>query len=140
MSADLFHMGHVIFLSKIKDYFIGDSIEITIALHTDEQIFSFKGRYPVQSFQSRKIVLEACRYVDMVLTAPDEYTEEFAGQFDFLVHGDDLLGWDPKIIDKYYRFFIQKQKLILVSYTKEISTTQLISLAKQADFIHELPR
>ena len=130
MAADLFHRGHVQFLHSVRARFESEyKIHLTVALHTDEQIFSYKKRYPVQNFDSRKIVLESCRHVDAVIIAPDIYDSDFVDRFDFLAHGDDLLKWDKSMLDKYYKEFIDRNKLILIPYTKGISTTELISIA-----------
>jgi cytidyltransferase-like protein len=130
MAGDLFHKGHVQFLMLVRQHFEKDfTLHLTVALHTDEQIAAYKGRHPIQSYDSRKAVLQSCRYVDEVIEAPDEFGKEFADHFDFLAHGDDLLKWDKDMLDKYYKEFIAKDKLVLLPYTQGISTTGLIAIA-----------
>lgn len=133
MSGDLFHLGHVNFLSNVRYHFQQKNLAIvlTVALHTDSQIEGFKGRRPVQSFESRIAVLRSCRYVDDVIQAPDDFSEDFANQFDYLVHGDDILTWEKVNVDKFYKYFIAMNKLILLPYTKGISTTDLIAIASK---------
>lgn len=134
MAADLFHRGHVKFLSLAREYFKdGPMVHLTVALHTDEQILSYKGRLPVQDFECRKSVLQSCRMVDEVMKAPDYFDKDFSDQFDFLAHGDDLLTWDQEKIDRFYSIFIKENKLILIPYTKGISTTKLIEIASLRD-------
>ena len=122
--------GHVQFLMSVRRRFESEySLHLTVALHTDEQIASYKGRYPIQNYDSRLAVLHACRYVDEVIQAPNSYDREFADQFDFLAHGDDLLKWDKALRDRYYKEFIDKNKLVMIPYTQGISTTGLIAIA-----------
>ena len=59
---DLFHAGHVNFLSKCAQ--LGPVI---VSLNTDEFIKEFKGQKPVMSYVERRIVLESCRYVSEVV-------------------------------------------------------------------------
>ncbi len=130
MAADMFHRGHVRFLSLAREYFKNKkSVYLTVALHTDEQIFSYKKRLPVQDFECRRSVLQSCRFVDEVIQAPDNFDKDFAGKFDFLVHGDDLFTWSTEKINRFYSVFIKENKLITIPYTKGISTTELIETA-----------
>jgi len=62
---DLFHEGHVELLRSCKRL-AGDG-KVVVALNTDEFIARFKSGPPVQSFRERKLVLESCRYVDLVI-------------------------------------------------------------------------
>ncbi|RKE57193.1 adenylyltransferase/cytidyltransferase family protein [Sphingobacterium detergens] len=125
MTADLFHRGHVNFLHNVKNYFKPDDVHLTIALHTDEQIFSYKKRYPIMDFECRKEVLLSCRYVDHVITAPDIFDNNFISPFDYLIHGDDVLNWPPELIHFYYGTAKSLNKFLLIPYTKGISTTIL---------------
>lgn len=40
---------------------------VTVGLNTDEFTLRYKNRLPVVEFKDRRVVLEACRYVDRVL-------------------------------------------------------------------------
>ena len=62
---DLFHEGHVELLRSCKRL-AGDG-KVVVALNTDEFIARFKSGPPTQSFRERKLVLESCRYVDLVI-------------------------------------------------------------------------
>ncbi|QAX95771.1 nucleotidyltransferase [Streptomyces phage Tribute] len=62
---DLFHEGHVELLRSCKRL-AGDG-KVVVALNTDEFIARFKSNPPVQTFRERKLVLESCRYVDLVI-------------------------------------------------------------------------
>ncbi len=65
---DLLHPGHVAFLKWAKQAFN----TVIVALNRDEFVARYKTR-PVQSYDERKIMLEACKYVDHVVeNAGDE--------------------------------------------------------------------
>jgi cytidyltransferase-like protein len=125
MAADLFHKGHISFLKKARAYHKQNPIHLTVALHTDQQITSYKGKPPVMDYSCRKTLLESCRYVDQVIRAPDLFDETFLSRFDTLVHGDDIKDWDPKLVDHFYGAAMRLGKLTIVPYTDGISSTIL---------------
>ena len=59
---DLFHAGHVEFLRQCA--LLGP---VTVALNTDEFIETYKGKAPVMTYEERKTVLEACKFVSAVV-------------------------------------------------------------------------
>jgi glycerol-3-phosphate cytidylyltransferase len=59
---DLFHAGHVDFLRQCKEF--GN---VVVSLNTDTFIEEFKGKKPIMSYEERKAVVGACRYVNMVM-------------------------------------------------------------------------
>ena len=87
---DVFHPGHVNLLKRAKA--LGDYL--IVALSTDEfnQLKSKKAYY---SYNQRKVILEACRYVDLVIPEntweqkPDDIRQYNA---DIFVMGDDWKG------------------------------------------------
>ncbi|MBQ4636061.1 MAG: glycerol-3-phosphate cytidylyltransferase [Akkermansia sp.] len=87
---DVFHPGHVNLLKRAKA--LGDYL--IVALSTDEfnQLKSKKAYY---SYNQRKVILEACRYVDLVIPEntweqkPDDIRQYDA---DIFVMGDDWKG------------------------------------------------
>ncbi len=129
MAGDLFHAGHVSLLQKVRARF--PTAHITIWLHTDEQILSYKGRRPVMDYACRKIVLESCRHVDCVVQAPDEFTSSALAPFDCICHGDDLLSWDDGLKERFYGAALKERKLVTVPYTQGISTTYLVERCKK---------
>ena len=60
---DMFHIGHLNILKKAKEQceflIVGDS--------TDEVVHNYKGKTPVIDFESRKAIVEAIKYVDLVV-------------------------------------------------------------------------
>lgn len=67
-SFDLFHYGHVELLRKCAG--LGD--RVVVGLNTDAFMERYKGA-PVMTYQERRAVLEACRYVDRVV--PNNQTD-----------------------------------------------------------------
>ena len=86
MSATLIHHGHIRLLQKAS--VLGD---VVIALTTDEEIIKHKGYTPELSFEERKEVLLAIKYVKNVIPSPwllDMNYFNSTGAH-FLVHGND---------------------------------------------------
>jgi cytidyltransferase-like protein len=86
MSATLIHHGHVRLLKAAKT--MG---RVIVALTTDDEVRQNKGYEPELTFQQRKEVLEAIRYVDEVVPSKwlldDAFLDEH--RIDVLVHGHD---------------------------------------------------
>ncbi len=69
---DLFHAGHVLMLEECKahcDYLI---VGLNSALKFDKAVNSRKNS-PVFAIEHRKLILEACRYVDNVIIYNNEF-------------------------------------------------------------------
>ena len=86
MSCTLLHHGHIRLLRKAAD--LG---RVIVALTTDDEILTKKGYTPELSFEERKEILLAIKYVSDVIPSKwlldDEYIRE--NKIDILVHGDD---------------------------------------------------
>jgi glycerol-3-phosphate cytidylyltransferase len=63
---DIFHAGHVSLLAACRKLGGADSF-VVVALNTDEFIHDYKGEHPINRYEQRCDVLEACRYVDRVI-------------------------------------------------------------------------
>ena len=63
---DLFHSGHANFLRLCRKL-AGDDGKVVVSLNTDEFIQEYKGKPPIMSYQERKAILLACRFVDEVV-------------------------------------------------------------------------
>lgn len=113
---DLLHYGHINLLRRAKqqgDYLI-------VALSTDEFNWNEKRKKCYFSYEQRKALLEAVRYVDLVI--PEENWEqkitdvkEF--RVDTFVMGDD---WKGK-----FDFLEDYCEVAYLPRTPEISTTQI---------------
>ncbi len=82
MVADLFHFGHVNFLSEAR--LLGD--HLTVGVVSDRRAASYKRR-PVLCYAERRAVVEACRHVDAVIELDDDVTDEFMRAHDFHIRG-----------------------------------------------------
>ena len=113
---DLLHYGHINLLKRAKA--LGDYL--IVALSTDE-FNALKGKKSYFSYDKRKALLEAIRYVDLVI--PEENWEQKVNDIheyhvDIFVIGDD---WEGKFD------FLKKEgcEVIYLPRTPEISTTQI---------------
>ena len=114
---DLLHYGHINLLQRAKA--LGDYL--IVALSTDEFNLNMKNKTCYFSYEKRKALLEAIRYVDLVI--PEENWEQKRSDVreyhvDTFVIGDD---WEGK-------FDFLKEDGVEVVYlprTPEISSTQI---------------
>ena len=113
---DLLHYGHINLLRRAKaqgDYLI-------VALSTDEFNWKEKQKRCYFSYEERRMLLEAIRYVDLVI--PEESWEQKLSdvrefKVDIFVMGDD---WEGK-----FDFLKEHCEVIYLPRTPEISTTQI---------------
>lgn len=87
---DLLHRGHIELLRRASE--MGDFL--VVGLSTDE-FNALKNKKSFYAFEERKLVLEAIRYVDLVI--PENHWEQKAEdirrhEIDALVMGDDWEG------------------------------------------------
>jgi glycerol-3-phosphate cytidylyltransferase len=114
----MLHYGHINLLKRAKE--LGDYL--IVALSTDEFNWHEKQKKTYFSYEKRKQLLEAIRYVDLVIpeTSWDQkITDVSLYQVDTFVMGDD---WQGKFD------FIQEQtdaNVVYLPRTPEISTTQI---------------
>lgn len=113
---DLLHYGHVKLLKRAKA--LGDYL--IVALSTDEFNWNEKQKKCYFSYEERKSLLEAIRYVDLVI--PEESWEQKITdvqeyKVDTFVIGDD---WEGK-----FDFLKEYCDVVYLSRTPEISTTQI---------------
>jgi cytidyltransferase-like protein len=126
MVGDLFHPGHVALLRAAREF--GDWLIVGVL--SDEVAAAYKRR-PVMTLAERVAVIEACRYVDEVLPdSPYQVTEEFLDErgIALVVHGDDI---SPETVEEVFGSVAAAGRLRLVRYTPGVSTTELISRARQ---------
>lgn len=114
---DLLHYGHINLLKRAKE--LGDYL--IVALSTDEFNSMEKNKICYFSYEQRKQLLEAIRYVDLVI--PEENWEQKKTDVkeyhvDTFVIGDD---WEGKFD------FLKDQgvEVVYLQRTPEISTTQI---------------
>lgn len=115
---DLLHYGHINLLRRAKEQ--GDYL--VVALSTDEFNWKKKQKKTYFSFDKRKQLLEAIRYVDLVIPENDweqKITDIKEYHIDTFVMGDD---WDGKF--DYLRDETDAD-VIYLPRTPEISTTKI---------------
>jgi glycerol-3-phosphate cytidylyltransferase len=111
---DLLHRGHINLLKRAKA--MGDFL--IVGLSTDE-FNNLKNKHSFYSYEERKLVLEAVRYVDLVI--PEDNWEQKVNDIteydvDVFVIGDD---WQGKFDD------LKSQcEVVYLPRTSGISTTQ----------------
>jgi len=121
---DLLHYGHINLLRRAREF--GDYL--IVALSTDDFNWNEKRKKCYFSYAERKLMLEAIRYVDMVV--PEENwdqknTDVVKYGVDVFVMGDD---WKGK-----FNFLQDKCKVVYLPRTPEISTTQIKESLKERD-------
>ena len=116
-SFDLLHYGHINILRRAKaleDYLI-------VAISTDEFNWNEKHKKNYFSYEKRKELVEAIRYVDLVIPETcweQKLTDVHEYHIDTFVMGDD---WKGKFD------FLEKEgvEVVYLPRTPEISTTQI---------------
>ena len=113
---DLLHYGHINLLQRAKA--LGDYL--IVALSTDEFNCNSKQKKCYFTYEQRKRLLEAVRYVDLVI--PEENWEQKINdvkefKVDTFVMGDD---WKGK-----FDFLKDYCEVVYLPRTPEISTTQI---------------
>lgn len=114
---DLLHYGHINLLKRAKEQ--GDYL--IVAISTDEFNWNAKQKKSFFPFEQRKALVEAIRYVDLVIPETSweqKITDIHEYHIDTFVIGDDWQG----------RFdFLQNEgvKVVYLPRTPEISTTRI---------------
>jgi glycerol-3-phosphate cytidylyltransferase len=63
---DLWHPGHVYLLEQCRSL-AGRDGRVVVALNTDEFVGAYKRIIPTHDYAERRAILEACRFVDLVV-------------------------------------------------------------------------
>ena len=119
----MLHYGHINLLRRAKE--LGDFL--IVAISTDEFNWNEKQKKSYFSYEQRKAMLDAIKYVDMVI--PEENWEQKRSDIkkyniDTFVIGDD---WKGKFD------FLEEEgcEVVYLSRTPDISTTQIKTDIKQ---------
>ena len=132
---DLLHYGHINILKRAKA--LGDYL--IVALSTDD-FNELKGKKAYHNYETRKMMLEAVRYVDLVI--PEENWEQKIDdvkkyQVDIVVMGSDWAGSD--------RFDYLKDycEVVYLPRTEGVSTTQIkddLKLQEPVNGLNQIPK
>lgn len=125
---DMLHYGHINLLRRAKER--GDYL--IVALSTDEFNWNSKQKKTYFSYEKRKQLLEAIRYVDLVI--PENGWEQKVNdinlyQVDEFVMGDDWKGQFDYLADD------TDCKVVYLERTPEISTTQIKKDLNDSDLV-----
>lgn len=131
---DLLHYGHIRLLKRAKE--LGDYL--IVALSTDE-FNAIKGKTAYHNYETRKKMLEAIRYVDLVI--PENNWEQKINdvkeyKVDITVMGSDWAGSDK------FDYLKEYCELVYLDRTEGISTTQIkrdLQLQEAVDGINQIP-
>lgn len=131
---DLLHYGHIRLLKRAKA--LGDYL--IVAISTDE-FNAIKGKKAYHNYETRKEMLEAIRYVDLVI--PEENWEQKASdveryEVDVVVMGSDWAGSDR------FEYLKKSCELVFLDRTEGVSTTQIkqeLNLQAAVDYVNQIP-
>ena len=132
---DLLHYGHIRILQRAKE--MGDYL--VVALSTDE-FNATKGKKAYHSYETRKKMLEAIRYVDLVI--PENNWEQKVQdikdyKIDVCVMGSDWAGSDK------FDYLKEYCDVVFLERTPGVSTTQIkndLQLQVTVDGVDQVPR
>lgn len=131
---DLLHYGHIRLLKRAKA--LGDYL--IVALSTDE-FNALKGKKAYHSYEKRKMMLEAIRYVDLVIpenTWEQKKSDVLDYHVDVVVMGDDWAGSDK------FDYLREYCDIVFLPRTEGVSTSQIkkdLGLVEAENGVDQLP-
>lgn len=131
---DLLHYGHIRLLKRARE--LGDYL--IVALSTDE-FNEIKGKKAYHNYETRKKMLEALRYVDLVI--PEKNWEQKIDdvknyKVDIVVMGSDWAGSDK------FDYLKEDCKLVYLDRTEGISTSKIkkdLNLQEPINGVNQIP-
>ena len=124
---DLLHYGHINLLKRAKQ--LGDYL--IVAVSTDEFNWNQKQKKCYFTYEERKKLVEAVRYVDLVIPETSweqKWSDVSEYHIDTFVIGDD---WEGK-----FDFLKEKCDVVYLPRTPEVSTTKIktdLNIKKDVD-------
>lgn len=131
---DLLHYGHIRLLKRAKE--LGDYL--IVALSTDE-FNNLKRKKAYHNYETRKKMLEAIRYVDLVI--PEENWEQKINDVEEYKVDVVVMGSDWKDSDRF-DYLKEYCEVIYLDRTEGISTTKIkkdLGLQEPIDGINQVP-
>ena len=131
---DLLHYGHIRLLQRAK--VLGDYLIVALS---SEEFNELKGKKTYHNYETRKMMLEAIRYVDLVI--PEENWEQKINdvekyQVDIVVMGSDWAGSDK------FEYLNDYCQVVYLDRTEGISTTKIkqdLKLQEPVSGINQVP-
>ena len=131
---DLLHYGHIRLLKRAKE--LGDYL--IVAVSTDE-FNDIKGKKAYHDYETRKKMLEAIRYVDLVI--PEKTWEQKLDdvkeyKVDVVVMGSDWAGSDK------FDYLKDYCEVVYLDRTEGISTTKIkkdLGLQEPVNGVNQIP-
>jgi cytidyltransferase-like protein len=124
---DLFHIGHLEAIKKVKEI-AGIDGQVIIGIVSDEDVKSYK-REPIINENDRVEIIKNLKIVNRVIfPCPMTTTKEFLekNNIDLVVHGfSDENDWNKQQI--YFDQVIKLGKFKRIEYNSKISTTSIIN-------------
>lgn len=114
---DLLHYGHIRLLKRAKE--LGDYLIVGIS---NDEFNQIKGKKSYYDYETRKLMLEAIRYVDKVIPETDwnqKPSDIKKYNVDVVVMGDDWEG-DPR-----FECLREYCEVVYLKRTEGISTTKI---------------
>lgn len=131
---DLLHYGHIRLLKRAKE--LGDYL--IVAISTDE-FNAGKGKKAYHDYETRKEMLEAVRYVDLVI--PEETWEQKIDDVKNYKVDVVVMGSDWKDNEKF-EILRDYCEVVYLDRTEGVSTTKIkkeLNLKPPADGINQIP-
>lgn len=131
---DLLHYGHIRLLKRAKE--LGDYL--IVAVSTDD-FNDIKGKKSYHNYETRKQMLEAVRYVDLVI--PEENWEQKANdvlkyEVDVVVMGSDWADSDR------FEYLKEYCEVVYLDRTEGISTSKIkkeLGLQRAINGVNQIP-
>ena len=131
---DLLHYGHIRLLKRAKE--LGDYL--IVAVSTDE-FNDIKGKKSYHNYETRKKMLEAIRYVDLVIpedTWEQKVNDVLKYEVDVVVMGSDWANSDK------FEYLKEFCEVVYLDRTEGISTTKIkkeLGLQKPINGVDQIP-
>jgi glycerol-3-phosphate cytidylyltransferase len=131
---DLLHYGHIRLLKRARA--LGDYL--VVAISTDE-FNAIKGKKAYHSYETRKQMLEAVRYVDLVI--PEDSWEQKRDDVELYRIDTVVMGTDWEGSDKF-EYLKEICEVVYLDRTEGISTSQIkseLKLQPEEDGVDQIP-
>jgi glycerol-3-phosphate cytidylyltransferase len=131
---DLFHIGHLNALRAEKEM----CNYLIVGVSTDEHVIEYKGKKSIIPFEERVAIVEAIKYVDMVIPQIDSNKMKVWEKYKFnvLFTGSDWKGTD--LCNGYEKQFgAIGVDVIYIPYTRNTSSSLLTEVLKKINSIRD---